>query len=128
MNLQAWSKTELAYGHKVLERGLQGARSGREEFLRGTAPRPLLCESLRHAVRPAALGACLGIVGGYPGTRRGRTSRVMRFGLLAGLIGFGMGMVWESRCLAASVALGAWRSMGRARDEHWLEQHPIDYA
>jgi hypothetical protein len=50
------------------------------------------------------------------------------FGLLGGAIGFGAGIAWENRRLAASAASGALRNIGRVRDEHWLERHPIDYA
>jgi hypothetical protein len=37
-------------------------------------------------------------------------------------------MAWESRRLTVSVGDGALRNMGRVRDEHWLDRHPIDYA
>jgi hypothetical protein len=48
--------------------------------------------------------------------------------LLGGAIGFGLGLAWSSRRLTASVAEQAFRSMNKVRDEHWLENHPIDYA
>jgi hypothetical protein len=48
--------------------------------------------------------------------------------LLGGLIGLGAGMVWEDRLLIASTASGALKNIGKARDEHWLATHPIDYA
>jgi hypothetical protein len=50
------------------------------------------------------------------------------FGLLGGAVGLGMGIAWQSRGLTACAAKGAWRNIGRVRDEHWLETHPIDYA
>jgi len=50
------------------------------------------------------------------------------YGFLGGAIGFGAGLLWESRLLTASVACGALRNIDRVRDEHWLERHPIDYA
>jgi len=53
---------------------------------------------------------------------------VLAFGLLGSAIGFGAGIAWQDRRLAASVARGALRNIGRVRDEHWLEGHPIDYA
>jgi hypothetical protein len=37
-------------------------------------------------------------------------------------------MAWESRYLARSIGRSALRGMERAREEHWLENHPIDYA
>jgi hypothetical protein len=128
MELGTWSKSEVEYGRKVLVSGLEGARSGREAFLQGREITPFLGESVRNALKPAAIGACIGALAGYPGNRHKSIARVLAFGLLGSAIGFGAGMVWENRRLAASVAGGALRNMGRVRDEHWLERHPIDYA
>jgi hypothetical protein len=54
--------------------------------------------------------------------------KVLAFSLLGCAIGFGAGVFWENRGLAAGVADGALRNIDKARDEHWLEKHPIDYA
>jgi hypothetical protein len=128
MGVREWSKSEVEYGRKVLDSGLDGARSGREAFLDGRSLTPFLSESVRNALKPAALGACLGVLSGFPGNRRRSVARVLGLGLLGGAIGFGAGVVWENRRLAASVARGALRNIDRVRDEHWLERHPIDYA
>ncbi len=85
-------------------------------------------ESIRNALKPAAIGASIGALGGCPGNREKSIARVLAFGLLGGAIGFGAGLVWQNRRLAASVACGALRNMDRVCDEHWLEKHPIDYA
>jgi len=53
---------------------------------------------------------------------------VFAYGFVAAAIGFAASVVWESRRLAASVASGALRNIGKVRDEHWLERYPIDYA
>ena len=128
MTLSEWSKSEVKYGRKVLDSGLEGARSGREVFLNGRSLTPLLSESLRNAMTPAALGACLGVLSVFPGNRHRSVGRILAFGLLGGAIGFGAGVAWDNRCLAASVAGGVSRNIDRVRDEHWLEKHPIDYA
>ena len=128
MTLQEWTKSEVQYGRKVLSSGLEGARSGREAFLHGRHLTPYLSESVRNALKPAALGACIGVLGTCPGNRNKSISRVLAFGLLGSAIGFGAGIAWQDRRLAASVARGALRNIGRVRDEHWLEGHPIDYA
>jgi hypothetical protein len=128
MDVCEWSKSEVEYGRKVLDSGLEGARSGREAFLNGRPLTPFLSESVRKALQPAALGAILGVVGSCPGSRRRPAGRVLAFALLGGVIGFGAGVIWESRNLTASIASGALMNMGKARDEHWLERHPIDYA
>jgi len=43
-------------------------------------------------------------------------------------IGFGLGLAWKSRGLTESIASSSLHSIGKVRDEHWLESHPIDYA
>jgi hypothetical protein len=128
MSLRTWSRCEIEYGRKVLNSGLEGARSGREAFLDGRPLPPFLSESVRNAFKPAAIGVCIGVLGGCPGNRPKSIGRVLAFGLLGGAIGFGAGVVRENRRLAASVAGGALRNIDRVRDEHWLERHPIDYA
>jgi hypothetical protein len=128
MDLQKWSKSNADYGRELLHSGIEGARSGREAFLKGESLTPFLSESVRSALKPAALGACLGLLCGYPGSREKSASRSLACGLLGGVIGLGAGIVWESRRLTASVTNSALRNIGRVRDEHWLTKHPIDYA
>jgi hypothetical protein len=43
-------------------------------------------------------------------------------------IGLSLGLAWKSRRLTESMASGALQRIGKVRDEHWLESHPIDYA
>jgi hypothetical protein len=127
MSLGTWSKSELEYGRKVLDSGLDGARSGREAFLDGRPLNVFLSNSAEDALTPAALGACIGVLGSFAGNRRSIRS-AFAFGLLGGAIGFGAGVAWASRRLTGSVAHGALRNIGKVRDEHWFETHPIDYA
>ena len=127
MSLLTWSRSEVEYGRKVLNSGLEGARSGREAFLSGRPLTPLLSESVRNACKPAAIGAGVGVLGSCSGSRKS-IGRVLAFGLLGGAIGFSAGVVWQNRRLVASTARGAWRNIDEVRDERWLEKHPIDYA
>ncbi len=128
MNLPNWSKSNIDYGRKLLSSGLEGARSGREAFLNRKSLTPFLNDSVRHALRPAALGVCIGVLGSYPGHGHNSTSRAFAYGFLGGAIGFGASLAWGSRFLAASIASGACKNISRVRDEHWLERNPIDYA
>jgi hypothetical protein len=128
MDVRKWSKSNADYGRELLHSGIDGARSGGEAFLNGDSLTPFLSESVRSALKPAVLGACLGALGSCPGSRQKSIGRTLIFGLLGGAIGFGAGVAWESRCLTASVAGSALRNIGRVRDEHWLTKHPIDYA
>jgi hypothetical protein len=128
MDLLKWSKSNADYGRELLHSGIEGARSGGEAFLHGEPFTPFLGGSVRGALKPAVWGACLGVLGSYPGYRQKSVCRTLAFGLLGGAIGFGAGVAWESRRLTASVAGSALKNIGKVRDEHWLTKHPIDYA
>ena|ERR1022692_3115652 len=128
LDLRDWSKSEVEYGRKILDSGLAGARSGREAFLNGTLITPFLSDAARNALMPTTVGVLLGFLGSYPGSQRRSTGRALGFALLGGLVGLGAGIAWQSRSLTACVAESAWKSIGRVRDEHWLERNPIDYA
>lgn len=128
MDLRKWSKSNADYGRRLLDSGIEGARSGHQAFFNGKSLTPFLSESVRNALKPAALGACIGALGSYPGYRQKSILRALGFGLLGGAIGLGVGLAWESRRFTASVAGGALKNIGRARDEQWLTKHPIDYA
>jgi hypothetical protein len=128
MVLSDWSRSEFEYGRRVLNSGLEGARSGREAFLNGRSLTPFLGEVARNALKPAGVGVCLGLLSGYRGNGHSSITRILGFGLLGSLIGFASGVAWGSRDLTASVTANALKNIGRASDEHWLEKHPIDYA
>lgn len=128
MSSSNWLNTSLDYGSKLLHSGLEGARSAEEAFLDGRSLAPFLNESAWRALRPAALGACLGLLGSYPGNRRMSAGRALVYGAVGAALGFGVGVAWQSRRLTASMAGGAAKEIGKTRDEHWLEKHPIDYA
>jgi|SRR4051812_31572327 hypothetical protein len=128
MNFSQWTKSNSDYGRKLLDSGLEGARSGEEEFLDGQPIAPFLNESARHAVTAAALGASIGLLGGLAGIRHRSPTRAIVCGFLGAVIGFSAGAVWQGRHLGASVVNGALKSISRVRDEHWLEKNPIDYA
>lgn len=128
MNSHERSKHDADYGRKLMKSALDGARSGREEFLHGEPLAHFLNNSARTALRPAALGACLGVLSSYPGRGRGSAARCFGYAFLGSVAGFGLAIAWESRRLAASVAWGARQQVHSVRDEHWLENNPIDYA
>jgi hypothetical protein len=128
MDLYKWSKSSADYGRTLLDSGIAGARSGQEAFLNGKALTPFLNESVRSALMPAAIGACIGVLGSCAGYRQKSITRTLMFGLLGGAVCLGAGLVWENRRLTASVAGGALRNIDKVRDQHWLTKHPIDYA
>src|ERR1035441_9395478 len=104
MDLYKWSKSSADYGRQLLDSGIEGARSGEEAFLDGKPLTPFLSESVRNALKPAALGACIGVLGSYPGYREKSITRTLVYGLLGGAIGLGAGVAWESRRLSVTAA------------------------
>ncbi|HZQ96026.1 MAG TPA: hypothetical protein VFA67_13510 [Candidatus Sulfotelmatobacter sp.] len=79
-------------------------------------------------MKPAAWGACVGLLTGCPQNSRRSAARILTSGLLGGLIGLTAGIGWETRFLAASAAGGALARIDKVRDERWFEKNPIDYA
>ena len=127
MTLREWSHNEVEYGKKILGSGVDGARSGRTEFLHGSAVTPFLTESVCTSWRYAALGACVGILTAKRSKRKS-LDQIFVYAFLGGIAGFGVGIAWRSRRLTGSMAGAAMHNINKVRDEHWLETHPIDYA
>jgi hypothetical protein len=128
MSVGKWVQSNVDYGRRLVGSGIQGARYGQEEFLDGKPLTPYLGESVRSALLPAALGACIGALVSYPISRRKSAALTLLYGMIGGAVGLTTGLAWENRRLGASVAGRALKHMGRVRDEQWLSKHPIDYA
>jgi hypothetical protein len=127
MSVHTWMKSNADYSRKLVHSAVEGACSGEEAFLHGQPLPEFAAMSTRCALRPAALGALIGIVGSVSGRKR-HPARMLAYGFLGGAIGFAAGFVWQSRELVENVALTAWNRIGNVRDEHWFEKNPIDYA
>src|SRR6266498_5624683 len=119
MNVMEWSRSNVDYGHKLVDSALDGARAGEEEFLQEESLGPYFTKSARQALAPAVVGFFVGMLSGSLGSRRRSPTRTVACGLLGGAIGFGAGVIWESRQFTASVASSSWKSVGKTRDEHW---------
>jgi hypothetical protein len=128
MSLQNGSEPSAQYEEKVVS-----CESSREQADQQKLPyeRPLrgfLADSMRSAVAPAAIGVCVGLLGSCPRKRSSSLSRALAFGVLGGAIGFGAGIAWEGRSLAANAAHRTSQKLGRMRDERWMKKHSIAYA
>jgi hypothetical protein len=128
MSLMEWSKSSVGYGRKLVDSAIEGARTGESEFLKEEPLVPFLSEAAQQALKPAAIGACLGGLCGYIGKGPRSRARVLACGLIGGAIGFGAGAIWENRQFIATVASGIRKSIKEVRDAHWFEKNPIDYA
>jgi hypothetical protein len=127
MNILEWSKSEVDYGHKLMDSAVAGARDGQGKFLRNESLGHHLEKSAIDAMVPAILGACLGWFGGYRAKRQSN-KKALAFAFLGAASGFAASLIWENRNLTASAASSAWESVNKTRDAHWFEKNPIDYA
>lgn len=128
MDLRKWSQAEVRYGRKIIDSGLEGVRAGEEEFLHGQPLTPFVGKSIRAALVPAAVGACLGLLSSLPISGKEKTSRMLYLALFGGAIGLSAGLAWESRRITKMTAHEALENIHKARDEHWVEKHPVAYA
>ena len=128
MELGEWVKSNVDYGRRLVDSGIQGARSGQSEFLNGEPLAPYLGDSVKGALIPAVVGACVGVIVGYPISRRKTPAVTLAYGLLGCVVGLGAGFAWKSRHLSASAASGAMKNISKVRDEQWLTKNPVNYA
>ena len=126
MTLPIWTKSNIEYTRKLVHSAVEGMQGGEEDFLHGEPLNEFVGSSIRSALRPAAIGTLLGILGGCSDRRR--LTKALRYGILGGTLGFGVGFLWESRRMLMSIGNGARKKVDQVRDEHWLEKNPIDYA
>lgn len=128
MTVREWSRSNIAYGRKLVNSGIDGVRSGQDAFSGETPLARFLSKSARNAMKPAAVAAAIGLLGSCLGQRHRSASKALAFGMLGFAAGFVAAATWETRHLTASVASGALKNIARVRDERWFEQNPIDYA
>lgn len=116
------------YGRKLVKAGITGIRSG-QDFARGEQSLfALAAQAARGSLVLAAVGACIGLLRSQLTDRRSRPANAITLGILGSAIGFAAGFSWKTRKVTSSVAHSTARELRKARDEHWLERNPIDYA
>jgi hypothetical protein len=129
MGANTWVKSNVQYGRKLVESGLAGVSSGREEFLQGEPFRQYLNASARKALKFSTAAACIGVATAL--LSRGRRTRYVHSvasAVACAAVGFAGGITWEIRQFLGSVTRRAVEGVNATRDEHWLDTHPIDYA
>lgn len=128
MNVTEWVGENLEYGRKLVNTGLEGAQAGGEAALGDERLPAVLAESAPGSLGLAALGAGVGLVCSYLGNKRKLSKESVVFGLLGAVTGLLVGLGWSTRHVTNGIAVGAMKNINMARDEHWLDRHPIDYA
>ena len=128
MNRPESVASTVGYGRKLVNAGLSGIRAGQPAAFDGRSLSAVLSETALASLRLAAVGACAGLFGSYVEHRRGRSSHPLAYGIMGSLLVFCAVVSWKSRRVATSLTHSALKEMRIASDEHWLENHPIDYA
>ncbi|HEY4901697.1 MAG TPA: hypothetical protein VIH91_12855 [Terriglobales bacterium] len=120
--------TYLRYGRSLANSGAAGMRNGRDIYLNGKPLGTVLSQKARASLGLAAIGACAGLLQCFASGRDRRIPKGILLGAVGSAVGFIAGFSWKTRDLTSSMVQGAARNMSSARDAHWLERHPIDYA
>jgi hypothetical protein len=127
MNAIASPETTLSYGRKLINAGISGIRNGHNDF----GPEFIsdaMVAAVPDSLALAAVGATLGVLPALLVRRRPRVSTMVALGALCSAAGFCLGFSWKTRKVTSSLAHSALREVRKAKDEHWLELNPIDYA
>lgn len=127
MNAIASPANTLAYGRKLINAGINGFRNGHEEL----GPRSIsnaAVAAVPESIALAAVGAALGVLPALLVRRRPRVSTMVALGALCSAAGFCLGFSWKTRKVTSRLAQSALQEVRKAKDEHWLELNPIDYA
>lgn len=128
MNRNVPATTRLAYGRRLVNAGISGIRTGREDFNRQRAS-ALVSDSAEESLKLAAIGACVGVLPVLlMRRRRPRLASALVLGVAGSALGFCAGFSWKTRKLTSTLAHSAAREVRRVKDEHWLDKNPIDYA
>jgi hypothetical protein len=118
----------LQYGKALASSCINGLRRGKDSYLKGQPLPKMLRQSARSSLAMAAIGFSAGLLQLGFGARRRRIPRGIVVGTIGAGLGFCAAFTWKTRLLAHSMAHGAAKDIGVARDEHWLARNPIDYA
>jgi hypothetical protein len=120
-------RSRLQYGRALVNSGLSGLHNGRVAHFQGQPLHGVLSESARGAIGLAAIATCAALIGSCF-SRRERRAKAVGYGVAGSVIGLAVGLAWKTRELTSCMGRSALKEMGTVRDEHWLHNHPIDYA
>ncbi len=128
MNVTEWVGENLEYARDLVSTALDGAKDGHSTVPAENQFPKVLVKSAPSSLGLAVLGAGVGILCSYLGNKKKLTAESALFGALGGVAGLLIGAGWSSRQATNGIATGAMKNINTARDAHWLERHPIDYA
>ena len=115
-------ESSIVYLRQLAEAGLDGVASALHEM-----------EDRRSPVNtalwaPTAIGAAIGALSTRLPKKRRSASRAAIGSVVGSIVGCSAALAWGSRRSFVPAARGALRGLNAARDAHWLEANPIDFA
>ena len=128
MTVSEWVGENLEYARDLVSTAVDGAKDGSKTVPVEDRLPKVLVKSAPSSLGLAALGASVGVLCSYFGNKRKLTAESALFGALGAVTGLIIGVGWSTRHVTNGMAQGAIRNINTARDAHWLERHPIDYA
>lgn len=118
----------IRYGRRLVNAGLTGFRIGQDSARGDRSLSSMAAEAAQDSLVLALIGGSFGLLSLAVINPRKRLLNVVALGSLVGALGFVAVFGWKTRTIISSVAHSAARELRKARDEHWLELNPIDYA
>jgi hypothetical protein len=114
----------FGYLKQLVGAGLDGIASARRE-----AGGRVFTPPLQAVVwPPAAIGAAIGVLGARLGSKQSNRVRMTVAGVMGSVVGSTAAAAWASRQFLPPAARKTIDRVNLARDSHWLQTHPIDYA
>jgi hypothetical protein len=119
--------SNVRYMARLVNSGFEGAVSVGRLALEDGSGSSVLSHSVQESWKPAAIGACIGVlVSIWKGDRK--LSSALWCGFLGSALGLTQGVLWNSRGVTNAVMRGALKNVNAARDERWLELNPVNYG
>jgi hypothetical protein len=118
----------IRYGRTLINAGLTGILIGQNLACGDRSLSAVAAEAAQDSLAFALIGASFGLLSSCVINPRKRLLNAAALGSLGSALGFIAVFGWNTRNVLSSVVHSAARELRKARDEHWLELNPIDFA
>lgn len=112
----------FAYTRTLVQAGITGLRTAEADTNQHA---PKFTYAATGAMKAAAIAAGIGLLAS--GMKR-NPKRAVRNALALGGVTFCTHLYWTSRTVAPTMLAAVRKQVSKARDQHWLELNPVDYA
>ena len=128
MSIKETVKENIAYSKELLEAGIDGANTARQEVLTAETISDLVTSAAQESWQPATIGVLVGAICGVLADDRKPLRGVIAGSLFGAVLGFGGSFAWKTRPLTTAMARKAGKRINQVRDGHWLSKNPVNYG